>query len=259
MLYIKGISIYCKNENILLCFNHPAYIEYQYRCIKKFIKEPFDFYCIDNAAEYRFSKRFKSICSSNNIHYEKNLEPDHSLAGESHYSALQWSWKTIISKTEELIMMLDHDTFPIDFVSISELLDDASLAGAPQSKGVDIEYFHPSLMIFNTANLPNKETISFRGSKINDILTDIGGDLFYYFRDNPTVKKKHLRAGHMHTDHPFLPATLINKYGYQHVFEMIENKFLHTRNGSNWARFDKTTFNNRDKFIFELLDSVLIK
>jgi hypothetical protein len=238
-------------------FNHPTYLQYQNKCLRKFIQEPFEFYCVDNASEQRYSDQFKIICEANNIHYLKNLEPDHSLAGESHYSALQWSWKTIISHTEEIIVMLDHDTFPIDFVSIIDFLGDALLAGAPQSKGVGIDYFHPSLMIFNTKNLPNKNSVSFKGSVIDDIATDIGGDLCHYFRNNPTVKKKIIKSGHMFADNPLLPADLIAKYGYLHVFEDVEGKFLHTRNGSNWAWFDKNTFDNRDRFIFELLDAKL--
>jgi hypothetical protein len=238
-------------------FNHPTYLKYQSKCLKKFIQEPFEFYCIDNASNASFTNQFVKICSDEGIIHTKNLEPDHSLAGESHYSALQWSWKNIISQTEEIIMMLDHDTFPIDYVSPTQLLEDAYLAGAPQSKGIGIDYFHPSLMIFDTKNLPNKETVSFKGSVIDEVATDIGGDLCMYFRNNPDVKKKYLKSGHMFSDNPFLPKILIAKYGYPHVFEMIEGKFLHTRNGSNWAWFDKRTFDTRDSFIFELLDEKL--
>ena len=238
-------------------FNHPTYLEYQNKCLRKFIQEPFDFYCIDNAVEQKYTDQFKNICNANNIHHVKNLEPDHSLAGESHYSALQWSWKTIISQTEELIVMLDHDTFAIDFVSISDLLGDAYLAGTPQSKSENIEYFHPSLMIFDTKNMPNKDTVSFKGSVIDGIATDIGGDLCHYFRDNPEVKRKNIKSGHIHTDNPFLSPALVAKYGYPHVFEMHEGKFLHTRNGSNWAWFDKATFDNRDRFIFDILNDRL--
>jgi hypothetical protein len=240
-------------------FNRPDYLQYQNRCLKKFIKEPFELYCIDNSSELKYTNQFKEICEKNNIQYRKNLEPNHSLAGESHYSALQWSYKTIISQTEEIIVMLDHDTFPIDYVSIIELLGTACLAGAPQSRGKDIEYFHPSLMIFDTKNLPNKHSVSFKGSIINGEPTDIGGNLYYYFKDNPNVNKKYLKCGHIGKDNSFLPKELIDKYGYDHVFEMIENKFLHTRNGSNWAWFEKTLFENRDKFIFELLNNSLNK
>lgn len=238
-------------------FNHPVYLEYQNKCLRKFITEPFEFYCIDNASDQRFSDKFKTICADNNIHYVKNLKPDHSLAGKSHYSALQWSWDTIISNTEEIIVMIDHDTFPIDYVSITDLLGDALLAGPAQSRGNHIEYFHPSLMIFDTKNLPNKKAVSFHGSIIDGLPTDIGGDLHFYFTRNPNVKKKYLKSGHMHTDNPFLKPELIAKYGYQHVFEMHESKFLHTRNGSNWAWFGKALFDSRDKFIFDILNDRL--
>lgn len=181
-------------------FNHPTYLIYQNKCLRKFVKEPFDFYCIDNASEQKFSDQFKLICQNNNIHYIKNEEPDHSLAGQSHYSALQWSWNNIISLTEEICVMTDHDTFAIDYLSIKDLLGDNCLAGFHQARGPKLEYFHPSLMIFNTKNMPNKNTISFKGALINDgdedQITDIGGELYYYFRDNIDVKRNKLKCGH---------------------------------------------------------------
>lgn len=245
----------------IYAFNNPTYLGYQQKCLRKFIQEPFDLFLVDNAAEKKYSDRFFSLCKSSNINYLKNLKPDHSLAGRSHYSALQWSWDNIISKTEEIIIMMDHDTFPIENVSITALLGDALLAGCPQGRGIDqaIEYFHPCLMIFNTKDLPNKDTISFEGSIIDDIATDIGGDLCRYFRANPDVKKKRLRQGHIHSDSGLFTTELIAKYGYPHVFENIEDKFLHTRNGSGWERSwgDKIMF-NRDQFIFEILNKKLL-
>jgi hypothetical protein len=246
-------------------FNNPAYLEYQSKCLRKFIKEPFDLYCIDNAINSKYSNQFIIICNDNNIHYTKNEEPDHTQAGKSHYSALQWSWKKIISNTEELIVMMDHDAFPIDYVSIEELLGDAFLAGPPQARGTPdnfVEYFHPSLMIFDTQKLPNKGSISFRGSVINGNATDTGGDLYNYFKSNPDVQKTFLRAGHIFADHPLFSPKLIAKYGQAYIdtmvqtlFETIENKFLHTRNGSNWDGWK--IFEDRNKFIFEILDERL--
>ena len=237
-------------------FNNPTYLKYQNKCLHKFIQEPFEHYCIDNASEQKYTDQFKIICAEHNIHYEKNLEPDHSLAGRSHYSALQWSWNNIISQTEEVILMLDHDTFPIYPVSITELLGDACLAGFLQARGENIEYFHPSCMIFNTQTLPNKE-----GSVIDDIATDIGGELCMYFRNNPDVKRKCFKAGYVHIDNPIFSENIIKKYGYDHahkmsktLFEIIEDKFFHARNGSGW---DRSMLSGREQFIISLLDDRL--
>ena len=238
-------------------YNKPEYLAIQNRCLKKFIKEPFDFYCIDNSKEDIFTNQLRQICQNEQIIYTRNLKPDHTLEGTSHYSALQWSFDTIISNTNEICVMIDHDNFPINYISITDFLGDNHVAGCPQSRD-HVEYLNPALMIFNTENMPNKHSLSFKGSLIDGKTTDIGGELYFYFRDNPSVKKKHLTMGPILGADPLL-SDLAKKYGYPHTFDLIEGAFVHPRNGSNWSRVPVQEFANRDKLIFDLLNRNLQK
>lgn len=233
-------------------YNKPKYLIYQYKCLKKFIDEDFEFYCVDNSKEEYISQEFKKICDEQGINYLKNLKPDHSLEGTSHYSALQWSYDNVISKTSEIVVMIDHDNFPIKHVKISEIIGDCDLAGYPQSRG-HVEYLNPALMIFNTAQMPNKTTLSFKGSLIDGNATDIGGELYYYIKSLPTPKRKNLVSGPILSDDVIL-SDLAKKWGYPHTFDLIESSFVHPRNGSNWARVGRQEIENRDNLIFELLD-----
>jgi hypothetical protein len=234
------------------CYNKPEYLTPQIKCLRKFIKEPFDFYCIDNSKDPKLTSKFIGICSQNEIIYTRNEKPDHSLEGLSHYAAMQWSWNNIINKTNEIIVMIDHDNFPIRELSIEKILDNNVIAGVAQSRG-HVEYLNPALMIFNTRLMPNKTNISFKGSLIENQATDIGGEIYFYFKDNPNVNKKFLKSGPILKDDPIL-KDLAEKYGYPHTFDFIEDAFVHPRNGSNWSRVEQDEFNNREKLIFDLLD-----
>lgn len=238
-------------------YNKPKYLYYQNKCLKKFITEPFEFNCIDNSKEFTITQELKSVCQSEGINYIRNLKPDHTLEGTSHYAAMQWSYNTLISHNNEISVMIDHDNFPINYINITNLLGDHQLAGVSQSRG-HVEYFNPALMIFNVNTMPNKHSLSFKGSLIEGQAADVGGELYYYFRDNPSAKRKNLQSGPILADDPIL-SDLGIKYGYPHTFDLIEGSFVHPRNGSNWARVPKQEFENRDKLIFELLERNLLK
>lgn len=237
------------------CYNRPDYLKYQNLCLNKFIKEDFEFYCIDNSKDKKIEEEFKNICSSSNIKYLRNLKPDHSLEGTSHYAAMQWSWNEMLSKTNEIVVMIDHDNFPIQKVSILDLLGDNIIAGVPQGRG-HVEYLNPALMIFDTSKMPNKNTVSFKGSRIEEQNTDIGGELYFYFRDNKDVKVNRLPSGPIEHDDKLICEHL-KKYHYPHTFDLIGNAFMHPRNGSNWARLDPEVFKNRDKLIFSIIEENL--
>jgi hypothetical protein len=233
-------------------YNRPDFLKYQNLCLRKFIKEEFEFYCIDNSKDQKIENELKLICNENKINYVRNLKPDHSLEGRSHYAAMQWSWDNIISNTNEIIVMIDHDNFPIKEASILDILGDAVIAGVPQARE-HVEYISPSFMIFNTSIMPNKNNISFNGSRIEEQNTDIGGELYFYFKQNPNVKLNKLPCGPIEPSDPII-SKFINGDNYPHTFDLICGSFVHPRNGSNWARLNKNELINRDNLIFSILN-----
>ncbi len=240
-------------------FNNPKYLEYQIKAFKKFMTEPYDFCCVDNAIASDIRHQLRQISINNGIRYQINQKPDHSLHGLSHYSALQWSYNTLMVNQQDTCVMVDHDMFPIHPISISELLDGALIAGAPQSR-YHVQYLHPSLMVFKMGELPNKETISFYGGKIDDLNVDIGGELHYYFTKNPGVKVRFLPSyliNEANQNMHIIPSELHQFYNRDYLFEIVDNKFLHTRLGSNWIYIEKSEFIKRDNLIYSTLDKYI--
>jgi hypothetical protein len=235
-------------------FNNPIYLAYQYKCLKKFSIEPFELICIDNSIDNDIRHELQNVCKNNKITYQINKKPNHSSPGISHYSAIQWSYNRFIIYQKELVLMLDHDIFPIFPFSISEILNDALMAGAPQQRE-HIVYLHPSILILNPDKLPNKNTLNF-GSKIFDgVGVDVGGQLHTYIYNNPHVKIKYLKSHLLPPQSNLLPLNCV--YDGNNPFEIIEDKFLHTRLGSNWSGINSHEFSIRNKLIYNLLDEYL--
>jgi len=237
-------------------FNNPKYLEYQNKLLKKFLTEPFEFICIDNSIDMSIRQQLREVCNTNNIRYEINQKPDHSLHGTSHYSAVQWSFDTFMANGSGIAVILDHDMFPIKPISIKNLLNNADIAGAPQS-GQNVTYLHPSLIIMNLDTLTNKSSINFNGAKINEINFDIGANLHFYFKENPTVKIKYLASRLIEENHPMILPDLKKYYDDKIPFELVEDSLLHTRIGSNWAHINSLTFNNRNSLIYNIFDLTL--
>lgn len=237
-------------------FNNPKYLEYQIRAFKKFMVDPFEFYCIDNSKDPNISQELRQICINNNIKYEPNKSPNHITDGISHYSALQWSYNTLMANQNNICVLIDHDMFPIKPISILEILDGASIAGAPQSRG-HVNYLHPSLIILKLNEMTNENTLSFNCSIIEGQKTDTGGEFHNYFKNNPNVKVKLLPAfliNDSNNNMNLIPQECHSNYNRNYLFEIVDNKFMHTRLGSNWIDIEKTEFKKRDDLIYYILD-----
>ena len=241
-------------------FNNPKYLDYQIKSFRKFMKEPFEFICIDNSIDPMIRNTLIDVCNKYGVAHHINMKPDHSLAGLSHASALQWSFNTFMANDNDNInVMIDHDTFPIIPISIFDLLGDSAIAGAPQSVG-HIHYLHPSLIIMDMQKLPNKHTMKFCGANIDGINVDIGGQLYLYFRDNPSVNIKHLRSyliSDQNKNMQWIPQQFHNDYDRTYLFEIKEDKLIHTRLGSNWIHIKEPEFRKRDEVIYGTLDYYL--
>lgn len=237
-------------------FNNPKYLEFQSKLLKKYCKNNFQFFCIDNSIDNKISNDLKMTCNTNGIRYEKNMKPDHSLPGTSHYAAIQYAYHSFMEKSNDVCVLMDHDMFPIDYINFEELVSNNHIAGFQQSKE-HIYYLHPALIVMDMKKLPNKSTISFNGAKIDEINVDIGGELYKYFESNKDVKINKLHWTGITNTNQIIPEKYKNIYDNDAPFELINNNMLHTRLGSNWIHFAKNIFDLRNEMIYFILNSKL--
>ena len=134
-------------------------------------------------------------------------------------------------------MIIDHDMFLIKELQIDR---DSDITGVMQCKGGYITYFHPGFMIINNT-LKDKETVSFKGEKIDGIDCDSGGNWYHYIKAHPDLKIKGLPMVNICAEHEnlhLLPEEARIDYNENDPLQIIgyDNSVLHYRNGSNWAQ-----------------------
>ena len=236
--------------------NRPDFVEIQAKLFRKFMKDDYQFNVVDDSIDPVITKEFKNICNEYDITYYRksqndNKKFDNPLAGARHATeTIQWIYDTIIKDkhAKEAVLFCDSDMFLLDDFSISDYIKDEVIAGALQERG-KIVYIWNGLMIFNMPKIISIDSnLNFSDGVVEGELTDIGGNLYYWFRDN-NVHFKNINEGGTTPDH--CPEYPDEYNGVDLIFDNndnmwtqpddgfrfelhLDNKFFHYRAGTNW-------------------------
>lgn len=219
-------------------FNDANYLRLQHKTFGHFFKDDHRLICINNSFDnLREREEIRAAATELGIehHFPQNI--NNAKGGWAHQTALNWTWKNIIIKNNDINLILDHDMFLIKNLSCLDMQED--VWGIMQGRGNHIKYFHPAFMVINNT-LKDKETIDFTGQEIDGLACDSGGNWHYYIQKHPDLKIKGLSLVNICTEQgnlDALPPAILNDYDDQvDPLQICEDFMIHFRNGSNWAR-----------------------
>jgi len=215
--------------------NRPDFIELQNKLFKKFLKDDYQFHIVNDSVESEVSDKILNICSENNLHYY--IKPKRSLflnPAKSCADAVQWTYDSIIKENHkgDIVLFCDSDMFLIDEFSIFEYMKDAVIGGLPQYRG-NVTYMWNGIMFFNMPKIEEIDlNIDFSDGYVEGELTDVGGNTYYYFKNNNIQMKESDVQYPTHYNDIEIQNEDITK-GYN--FELhLDGKFLHYRAATNW-------------------------
>lgn len=238
-------------------FNDADFLEYQYKTFKKFLKEEHQLICINNSYDKPHEKQaIQDRANALGIphYFPENI--DHSKGGYSHQTAIQWVWNKFIVNSNEINIILDHDIFLINDFIIDLNYD---FTGIMQGRGEHIKYLHPAFIVANNT-LKDKETISFKGEKIDGHDCDSGGNLHHYIVAHPDLKIKGINLVNICSEHEnldIIPQKFRDGYNETDPMQICEGFLLHYRNGSNWAWTEKNVYNRKKEQLLNTLNYYL--
>lgn len=238
-------------------FSHKRsdFIEMQLRSFHKNIEGQFEFIVFNNASfdkDKRNYNEIKNLCRKNNltcidvINDPEIVSSIHDLHKEyifnniGEYSnpsiacayPLCWAWKHIISKSDDMICIIDSDMFFINKRNISKDLQTYDLMYMPQSRGPngEVNYMWNGISFMNLKLMPNKESIDWWCGFVEGQPADVGGQTHFYLKNHPELKKLELKVHYVGED----ASCDFNPVNYEY-FAIDEEKILiHMRGGSNW-------------------------
>lgn len=207
-------------------------LEWQVNSLRHFVKDDYDFYCLDNFIEKEKSDFIKNKCDELNVNWKKFDYPL-GRVGYDHINALN-SIKHITTD-DEINVIIDGDVFLIDNFSFLDCIDGYDIAGMyNQRHNFECEYLTPLVLIFNK----NKSfsSVEFDGDK--KYMTDVCGKLHSYIKDKRVKFLKHTSALDLIGDDQCFSIPYDPKFGVQ----IIENSLLHAYRFSNWSK-DSAKYN----------------
>ncbi|MCH7408647.1 hypothetical protein MM239_04515 [Belliella sp. DSM 111904] len=101
-----------------IAFNDPEIIELQIQLLKKYLKDDFDHYILDNSSIQEARINLKRICKSHKVKYI-GLPKNPYSNNKSHAAAMHWGYFNLIRKSKySFFGFLDHDIFPTTSYSV---------------------------------------------------------------------------------------------------------------------------------------------
>lgn len=206
---------------VIIAYNVPELIIYQFQAIRKFCKDPdYTIIIIDNSSQMESTISIQHQCNVNGVEYYK-CNSSHASGTESHVFASNFAY-TKLKDRYDYFMWLDHDNFPIRDFSVKDILGDKHIAGLGQN--AEHPYFWPGCMMWNN-KLVDNSLVNFSAN--HDLHLDTGGEMYRIVETYG--KEKCIFFNEEYHQNPQFNQSFYNFYS------LINNQmFLHFVNGSNW-------------------------
>lgn len=197
-------------------------------------------------------------------------------AGSRHMDGIRYSFEKRGFAHNGIVVMIDADMFLVKPFSIIQYMNGLDLVAEKQERfdGKNrITYIAPLLVFLNMQTLPNKHSISFQGGYIEGQACDVGAHMYYYFNNNPTIKKAlylnqssyHLPKDHLqlaqagYDDIAIAFIQKLHSTGYTIEFHLNNTFIHHYAGGSNWTHDSQKYLAEKAQLINEFIDASLRK
>lgn len=289
------------NANVLIMthnYNRPDFIELQYKTFKKFLKDDYEYVVFNDAKDENKKLEIEAMCAYYNIrciripqeihtrpYLPRNPGENLQEANVRHANCCQYSMDNLGFDHNGIVCIFDADLFPVRPFSITEYMRDKDIAAMIlPPRGGKIYYICPIISMFSMNKLPEKRTLNFNVSLINNVTADSGGCTYHYLKKHPELVVKHINVVYswqlfLGDAHVFMPINTscpadvktscyerlgFNKeeisffFNQPDTFEFyLENHFLHYRGGSNHTRDPQSYVNNKGKIFTDFINSIL--
>ena len=221
-----------------VAFNNPSLITYQKKLLDKFFP-PHEFTVVCNAKSEAFHQLILEQAEQNNIPFIESSCSREDIPGSDHHGkCLTWLYSQYIKNTDDLVVILDHDMFPVKFVDPYVIIEHYSIVGYMDHRG-DVKYFWPGLLFIRPSTIV--ESLNFEPSYAHGNRLDTGGGTYSYVERYPDRLKDFNVELVCSCD--YIPG-----YG-----------FWHLGRGSNWNNDPEFEFNVRmeqsKQILQQLIDS----
>ena len=211
----------------VVAFNNSVFTERQIISLKKYIRNNFDLVYIDNST---IETDIENVCKRYNVHYEKN-EFNFDSSNPSYHHSHSLNYLYIKYKNYfDYFVFLDHDIFLMDYLDFNNYKN--NFTGVHQER-FNQGYLWPGCLYVN--GRPDLDFTPCPGFDTGGRLKDIIKNVKYI--DELKYKNQHFNKS------------------YYDFYSIIDNKWFHFVNGSNWN--NSNNHQERLDSLFAIYDSLV--
>lgn len=231
---------------VSVVYSTTRWVEWQLRLFRKFCGVDVQF--INNGPNFDAMQADLDRLGVKSYRMEPHYDFNPSI---SHSVALSWVARRFLRESEEPLVLLDMDIFPMRPVDLTWPLRGAHAAGQIICSD---RYYHlwPGLL-FVGADAPDRTHIGLRAvvvSRDPEIRMDSGGETWFWIQNrNPTIRYLSCRPM-VESD---LPELLRARYDTGHLFEVKANDFFHIRAATNWLGLQSDLADERNRLAEDYL------
>jgi hypothetical protein len=264
---------------VTVYFNQEKFLDYQFKCVTKYLKEEFHFCFFDNSPNGMDSSLGKNYEGFEYFRVPQDIFTGGGASTRAGQS-LDYAVKQSLLKYSEVenVIILDSDMFPVRNFTFESLTQGNDFAGIIQQRG-HVFYYNNQLVFFKRKEIKKWDNFSFDAVMVEGEATDCGGNLFFFFRDdNSHLKRKNIRGVHSNQltseniseskeikeidgDSDLLYSFFksdISLNGGSSFSEIYGSTFLHFRAGSNWINFSESAKVERERNLFDYLNKITL-
>jgi len=237
----------------------PDFILKQNNSLKKFLKDDFEHIIINNGSTEELKLEIEKISKENKITHFFVEKTNHSNPTIACSYPINQSLERFIKKESDadISVIIDSDMFFLKDFSISQYIGENEIAAIKQIRG-NINYIWNGIVFINHKKIKNIKDLDFGYGLIDGNMTDVGGNMYYYFKNNHECKLKNiLHTSHIHPKNKNLkvfPPEILYFYDFEFCMELIEGVILHYGRGSNWDGMPVDYHKNKTIFLNKVLD-----
>lgn len=269
-----------KTQQKVLIITHvhsrPDFIELHDKTFKAFLKDDYEYVVFNDAPTDEMCKKMETKCKELGVQCIRIPQVLHSKRNDPsgrHIDGIQYSLERLGYNHNGPVLIIDSDMFLIKPFSVIEYLQCYDfIAGEQYHTNGCSEIAHASacLTFINMMALPNRHTLNFSDGYVEGIACDVGGQTYYYFKNNPTVRTKFFHP--VSTDLLPRDEEQLRALGYDNnainliiilgkslgmEFHADGNFLHHYAGGSNWPGFAQDYLKEKSRIINHYIDQVI--
>ena len=206
MLVFLCLDISAKVLIITHSYSRPDLIALQVKTFKALLQDEYEFVVFNDASNENMAVEIETMCIQQNIkcmripqeihtqpYLPRNPNDDLQQANIRHANCIQYSLDVLGFDHDGVVFIVDSDMFLIRPFSIEKYMQNKDVATLVKRSYHPGRYFCPAICFLSMDQIPDKRSLNFNVTTVNNSPVDSGGATYYYWIKHPNIVVEYIK------------------------------------------------------------------